>query len=132
MKKLCLGGFWFGQYLFGVAAIVAMQKNIPLLPIFLLVASYYSTIIAGKVLGIGQELQQQANGQVPQFLEGLWKIACILVIVLLALNMAQLNEFGGFKIPLTSVHALIIFYVTAAFRDVFLIRFYFSQDFSRA
>jgi hypothetical protein len=65
MRKLCLAGFWIGQYIFGIAAIVAIQMNIPLLPYALLVASYFSTVVAGKLLGIGPELQKEANEQVP-------------------------------------------------------------------
>jgi len=129
MKKLLLAGFWLGQYGFGAAAIIAMHNHIEVLPIALLVASYFSTIVGGKLLGIGQELQARANEKIPRFLEIFWRITCVFVILLLALNMGPVKAIGGFHVQFTSVHALIILYVAAALRDVVLIRFYFSQDF---
>jgi hypothetical protein len=87
-------------------------------------------MVGGKVLGIGPNMQQSANERVPSFVEGLWKITCLFVIVILTLNMTHLfNEIGGFNFPLTAVHGLVIFYLMASLRDFFLVRFYFSQDF---
>lgn len=128
MKKLCLAGFWIGQYVFGVAAIITIYENISFLWIPLLIVSYYSTIVGGKVLAIGPELQKEANEQVPRFMEVLWKAACVLVILLYSLNTEPVNT-AGFHTPFTTAHALILFYMAAALRDVFLVRFYFNRDF---
>lgn len=129
MKKVCLIGFWFGQYAFGVAAIFALYKNIPFLPFVFIAASFFTPILAGKTLGIGKELSDQANETVPSFIQALWKIICIFVITLLLLDFWHISEIGQFHIPLKGLHAVIIFYVAAAFRDFFLIKFYLRQNF---
>ena len=128
MKKVVLAGFWCAQYIFGIGAIFTMAKAIQLLPPFLLIASYYATIVGGKVLGIGQELQARANEEVPSFIEGLWKITCFIFIAFSALSMAHVSEIGGYRVPFTSWQALIGVYVAAAIRDSFLVRFYFAQE----
>jgi hypothetical protein len=129
MKKVCLAGFWMAQYGLGAAAIYAMYQGIPMIAVPLLAASYFSMILGGKLLGIGDEMQRDANANVPGLVNVLWTITCFFVIAVFALTMAGMNALGGIPIPINGAQALVIYYGCAAFRDVFLARFYFAQHF---
>ena len=127
MKKVCLAVFWMAQYVLGAAAIYAMDKGIPMIAVPLLAASYFSTVLGGKLLGIGDELQRDAHANVPHVVNMLWTVTCFFVIVVFACTMAGMKAIGGIQIPVNGTQALIIYYACAALRDVFLARFYFAQ-----
>ena len=86
MKKVCLAVFWMAQYGLGAAAIYAMYKGIPMIAVPLLAASYFSTILGGKVLGIGDEMQRDANANVPGLVNLLWTLTCFFVIVVFCVH----------------------------------------------
>lgn len=119
--------FWMTQYVLGAAAIYAMYEGVPMISIPLLAASYFSTVLGGKLLGIGDEMQRDANASVPRLVSMLWTLTCFFVVVVFGSMMAGMQTIGGFHIPVNGTQALIIFYACAALRDLFLARFYFAQ-----
>jgi len=127
MKKVCLAGFWTAQYVFGAAAIYAMHEGVAMIAVPLLAASYFSMILGGKVLGIGDEMQRDANASVPQLVNLLWTLTCLFVIVVFATMMGGIKTIAGIQIPVSGTEALVIFYGCAVLRDVFLARFYFAH-----
>lgn len=130
MKKVCLAGFWSLQYAFGAAAILALYKGMDFLLLVLLPASYFSTLVGGKMVGIAEELVDKANGNVPEVVELLWKGIGAVVIVIFALTMAKVSTIAGVRIPMhSSAFGLAIFYAAAALRDLFLAKVYFTHDF---
>lgn len=132
MKKVCLAGFWIAQYVLGIAGIVALHMNSPFLALPLLVASYFSTTIGGKLVGIGSACEDEANEQIPGLVKIIWRLVGVLLftmIVSIELQGTRIGTTMGLPaIPLTKVHVLTLLYVAATFRDFFLIRFYFSRD----
>ena len=127
MKKACLAVFWMAQYGLGAAAIYAMSQGSPMIAVPLLVASYFSTILGGKMIGIGDELQRDAQANVPGVVTMLWTVTCLFAIVVFACTMAGMPAIAGVPIPVNVTQALIIYYGCAALRDLFLARFYFAQ-----
>jgi hypothetical protein len=115
------------QYVLGAAAIYTMSQGSPMIAVPLLVASYFSTILGGKMIGIGDELQRDAQANVPGIVTMLWTVTCFSVIVVFATAMAGMRTIGGVPIPVNVTQALIIYYGCAALRDMFLARFYFAQ-----
>ena len=128
MKKVCLAGFWTAQYVLGAAAIYAMYDGGPMISIPLVAASFFSTILGGKMLGIGDEMQRDANSSVPGLVNMLWTLTCFFVLVVFASKMAGMKTIAGLKIAVNGSEALIILYGCAMLRDMFLARFYFAQN----
>jgi Na+/phosphate symporter len=84
MKKVCLAGFWAAQYVLGAAAIYAMHEGVPLMSVPFLLASYFATIVGGKVLGIRDEMQRDAHASVPAVVNMLWTLIGFIVVVVFA------------------------------------------------
>ena len=77
-------GFWMTQYALGGAAIYAMNRGVPMMSIPLLAASYYSTVLGARLLGIGDEMQRDAHASVPRLVNTLWTLTCFFVMVVFA------------------------------------------------
>lgn len=92
-----------------------------------MVASYFATLLGSKLLGIGIELQNEANERVPAVVNVIWKFVSFLVLIVIGAKFGSWVAGGRFQVPLSSFHALLLLYGTAAFRDIFLMRFYFGR-----
>jgi hypothetical membrane protein len=131
MKKAVMAVLWVVQYLLAAAAIWLLYHERTYLWLIFFTAAYFLLPAAGKVLGITpavqKDYQARAAEAVPPIIEVMWKFACFVCVIIFTLAMVKPESF---QIPLTAVHALIIFYVGAAIRDLFTIKVFAAYDFS--
>lgn len=129
MKKFGMAGFWLAQFGFGIVALNFWARNQPILGWLAFLASFGSTLVGGKLLGIDQELTKAANASVPWIVQKIWNLVCNVLLGLLAVDFAFDGVVGGFRVSPGFFPIVAMFYVAVAFRDAFLANFLFRKEF---